>query len=178
MDEIGAQAAEHGGNSEQVVFLAPELLQRAQQRQERPGALREAAESGDEAALLELGAWSLGELGGTPRDADEAFACLSRLPADNAEGRYLLSYCYDRGIGTEQDTVLAQFLEESVGEGPDAEVGQVQQQIPLLGERAHRVSAMRAATASSPTRKKPPRSTAPRPSGALRWACVISACSR
>ena len=43
MDEIRETSPERNEGSEQVVFFAPELLQKAQQRQERLGALRAAA---------------------------------------------------------------------------------------------------------------------------------------
>ena len=118
MDEIRETSPERNEGSEQVVFFAPELLQKAQQRQERLGALRAAAESGDHAALLELGIYDLGELGGTPRSAEEAFACFSRLPEDDAAGRYYLSYCYDRGVGTAADAErAAALLAESAASG-------------------------------------------------------------
>ena len=118
MDEIHEERTDPVGGQEQVVFLAPELLQAAQLRQERLGALRAAAESGDHAALLELAVYDLGELGGPPRNAEEAFSCLSRLPGDDAAGLYYLSYCYDRGIGTAVDVERAfALLSESAGDG-------------------------------------------------------------
>ena len=117
MDEIREEGAERNDGSEQIVFFAPELLQMAQQRQERLDALRAAAESGDQAALLELGIYDLGELGGAPRSADEAFACLSRLPEDDAAGRYYLSYCYERGVGAPADTARASALLAESAEG-------------------------------------------------------------
>ena len=64
MDENIETAAGRENDSEQVVFLAPELIQAAQQRKERLDALREAAESGDRSALLELGVYALGEFAG------------------------------------------------------------------------------------------------------------------
>ena len=122
MDEIREGNPEQNAAPEQIVFLAPELLQKAQQRQERLGALRAAAESGDHVALLELGIYDLGELGGTPRDADEAFFCLSRLPGDDPVGLYYLSYCYDRGVGTE---ATYKVLREAVHYVVDGQGGHV-----------------------------------------------------
>ena len=91
-ESIEQRPGEQGySGAHEVVFIAPEFLQAAQQRQDRLGALREAAGSGDQAALLELGIYDLGDLGGPPRNAEEAFSCLSRLPEDNAAGRYELS---------------------------------------------------------------------------------------
>ena len=93
MDENKKNSSENEKAPEQVVFLSPEFWQAAQQKQDRLGAIRAAAESGDTAALFELGVYSLGELGGTPRSAGEAFRCLSQLPRDNAAGLfYLLLY--------------------------------------------------------------------------------------
>ena len=109
MDENN-NPSEYETAPEQVVFLSPEFLQAAQQKQDRLGAIRAAAESGDAAALFELGVYSLGELGGTPRNAEEAFRCLSQLPHDNAAGLFYLSYCYDMGVGTERDLARAAAL--------------------------------------------------------------------
>ena len=114
MDENRTNSSEYEAAPEQVVFFSPEFLQAAQQKQDRLGAIRAAAESGDAAALFELGVYSLGELGGQPRDAEEAFRCLSRLPHDNAAGLFYLSYCYDMGVGTERDqSKAAALLSES-----------------------------------------------------------------
>ena len=107
MDETKALPAPENGAPDQVVVFAPELLRAAQQKQqqrlERLSALREAAESGDHAALLELAQYDLEEEQGQPRDAAEAFALLCRCPPEDPVGRYYLSYCYERGFGTEPD---------------------------------------------------------------------------
>ena len=110
MDENKKNSSENEKAPEQVVFLSPEFWQAAQQKQDRLGAIRAAAESGDTAALFELGVYSLGELGGTPRSAGEAFRCLSQLPRDNAAGLFYLSYCYDMGVGTARDEKKAAAL--------------------------------------------------------------------
>ena len=80
MDEFKDNIPEE--EAQQVVFVAPQLVQAAQQRLSRLEALRSAADSGDAAAILELGTYYLGEVGGTPRNAAEAFACFSRLSPD------------------------------------------------------------------------------------------------
>ena len=66
MDENRTNPSEYEASPEQVVFLSPEFLQAAQQKQDRLSAIRAAAESGDTAALFELGVYSLGELAASP----------------------------------------------------------------------------------------------------------------
>lgn len=116
MDEIRENRAGEESPAEQVVFFSPELIQAAKTRQERLGALRAAAETGDSAAMLELGLYYLGEIGGAPRDPAAAFDWLSRLEPDNAVGCYYLSYCYDQGVGVAADPVKAAELLHAAAE--------------------------------------------------------------
>ena len=119
MDENSKEKLEaEGGQEQQVMFFAPELLQAAQQRSERLELLRDAAESGDRAAAIELAIYDLGAFGDTPRNGDEAFRLLSEHSEGDPVARYYLAYCYDTGAGVAADFVrAAELLTESAAQG-------------------------------------------------------------
>jgi TPR repeat protein len=94
-----------------VVFFSPEMLKLADQRrretQERLSDCRQAAESGDAQAQVQMGLNYLYGKNGVERDADKAFQWFSQTAPDDPVGRYWLAVCYDSGVGTPQDPARA-----------------------------------------------------------------------
>lgn len=89
-----------------VVVFSPELLKLAdahRQRQQYLEECRQAADSGDCAAAVQMGVNYLYGTGGVQRDPEQAFYWFSQSAPDDPVGLYWKAVCYDSGAGVEAD---------------------------------------------------------------------------
>ena len=111
MEENKNLQPEETSPSQDVVFFAPEMLQlmESKQRQQREQLLdcREAAESGDGHAQVQMGLNHLYGTNGAQKDAAQAFHWFSQTAPDDPVGLYWLAVCHNSGAGTEKDTARA-----------------------------------------------------------------------
>ena len=90
-------------SAEDVVVFSPELLKLAKQRQEHLEECRQAADSGDCAAAVQMGVNYLYGTGGVQKDPEQAFYWFSQSAPDDPVGLYWQAVCYDSGTGVEAD---------------------------------------------------------------------------
>ena len=93
-----------------VVVFSPELLKLAdthRRRQQYLEECRQAADSGDCAAAVQMGVNYLYGTGGVQKDPDQAFYWFSQSAPDDPVGLYWQAVCYDSGAGVKMDPVRA-----------------------------------------------------------------------
>lgn len=85
-----------------VVVFSPELLKMADAHRQRRQYLeecRQAADSGDCAAAVQMGVSYLYGTGGVQKDPEQAFYWFSQSAPDDPVGLYWQAVCYDSGAG-------------------------------------------------------------------------------
>ena len=104
-----------------VVVFSPELLKMADAHRQRRQYLeecRQAADSGDCAAAVQMGVNYLYGTGGVQRDTNQAFYWFSQSAPDDPVGLYWQAVCYDSGAGVEADEKKAfSLFQESADMG-------------------------------------------------------------
>ena len=112
-----------GDNSAQdVVFFSPEMLKLVENKQRRTQEqlldCREAAESGDGQAVVQMGLNHLYGTNGAEKDPAKAFEWFSQTAPDDPVGLYWLAVCHNSGAGTAENNEKAfELFRESADMG-------------------------------------------------------------